>query len=62
MIQIITAPEKVDIKKTGKGVICISVREECVLEIFLASSDLSMVNEIQNALYDERAKELGLEE
>ncbi|NJO52188.1 MAG: hypothetical protein HC840_25455, partial [Leptolyngbyaceae cyanobacterium RM2_2_4] len=60
MIQIIVAPDQVEVTTTDKGVVCVTIKETCSLELFLGSADTGLVNKIQHALYEERAKELGI--
>lgn len=60
MIQIIVAPDQIDVRTTGQGVICVTIKEPCSLELFFGSADIGLINKIQNALYEERAKELGM--
>jgi hypothetical protein len=59
-MQVIVAPESLDVQIQGK-VVVVKVKEDSTLEIFLGREDQKEVEKILNALFEIKAKELGLE-
>jgi len=59
-MQIICAPDDLEVTTTEKGVVVVKIREMSELEIFLGASDVPLVEKIQSAVFDAKAKELGL--
>jgi hypothetical protein len=59
-MQIICAPDDLEVITTEKGVVVVKIREMSELEIFLGASDIPLVERIQNAVFEAKARELGL--
>jgi hypothetical protein len=60
-MQVIVAPESLDVQIQGK-VVVVKVKEDSTLEIFLGREDQKEVEKILNALFEIKAKELGLDQ
>lgn len=60
MIQIVTAPDNIDVTING-NVVCVSITEQASLEIFLGTADAPMVNKILNSIYEVRGKQMGID-
>ena len=60
-MQVIVAPEhlEVDVKR---GVVIVRIEENSTLEIFFGASDQKEVEKVLNAIFEIKAKELGLDE
>ncbi len=60
-MQIICAPDDIEVTTTKKGVVVVKIREVSELEIFLSAADGYLVEKIQNAIFEVKAKQLGLD-
>jgi hypothetical protein len=60
-MQIICAPDDIEVTTTEKGVVVVKIREVSELEIFLSAADGYLVEKIQNAIFEVKAKQLGLD-
>jgi len=59
-MQIICAPDDIEVTTTEKGVV-VKTGEVSELEIYLGADDGHLVERIQNAIFEVKAKQLGLD-
>ena len=60
-MKIICAPDDIEVTTTEEGVVVVKITEVSELEIYLGADDGHLVERIQNAIFEVKAKQLGLD-
>lgn len=58
-MEIIVAPEEIEVRVVG-GVVVATINTEVKLQLFFGSHDSAQITKILDAIYEVRAKEMGM--